>query len=192
AVPGGRVGAERGGGAAGAMEGVRGLGPLREVPRGGRPHAHARSPRRQGGQDVTLVGLAVAGAVKARARELGFDLVAIGKAGSPEHGPAFERWLAAGHAATMDYLARGREDRLDPDRLLPGCRSVVAVALAYARDDDDPSWTPVARYARGRDYHDVMRPRLGELGGLIARAGGAEVRYRAAVDSSAGLGPDLA
>src|SRR5207249_2938380 len=141
------------------VEGGRALGPLREVPRGGRTHAHARPPRRQGAKEVTLVGLALAGAVKARARELGFDRVAIGPAGPPEHGPAFERWLAAGHAATMDYLARGREDRLDPDRLLPGCRSVVAVALVYARDDDDPSWTPVARYARGRDYHDVMRPR---------------------------------
>src|SRR5205823_14198585 len=99
------------------MEGGRALGPLREVPRGGRTHAHARPPRRQGAKEVTLVGLALAGAVKARARELGFDRVAIGPAGPPEHEPAFERWLAAGHAATMDYLARGREDRLDPDRL---------------------------------------------------------------------------
>src|SRR5438034_8660776 len=109
------------------MEGGRALGPLREVPRGGRTHAHARPPGRQGAQGVTLVGLALAGAVKARARELGFDRVAVGPAGPPEHGPAFERWLAAGHAGTMDYLAHGRQDRLDPDRLLPGCRSVVAV-----------------------------------------------------------------
>ena len=141
---------------------------------------------------MTLVGLALAGAVKARARELGFDRVAVGPAGPPEHGPAFERWLAAGHAGTMDYLAHGRQDRLDPDRLLPGCRSVVAVALVYARDDDDPSWAPVARYARGRDYHDVMRPRLVELGEYIARAGGADVRCRAAVDTSAVLERDLA
>src|SRR2546429_4678084 len=41
-----------------------------------------------------------------------------------------------------------------------------------------PSWAPVARYARGRDYHDVMRPRLVELGEYIARAGGADVRDR--------------
>jgi len=122
---------------------------------------------------VTLVGLALAGAVKARARELGFDRVAVGPAGPPEHGPAFERWLAAGHAGTMDYLAHGRQDRLDPDRLLPGRRSV-------------------ARYARGRDYHDVMRPRLVELGEYIARAGGADVRCRAAVDTSAVLERDLA
>src|SRR5207247_2316994 len=111
---------------------------------------------------------------------------------SVEQAPASGRWLAAGHAGTMDYLAHGRQDRLDPDRLLPGCRSVVAVALVYARDDDDPSWAPVARYARGRDYHDVMRPRLVELGEYIARAGGADVRCRAAVDTSAVLERDLA
>ena len=141
---------------------------------------------------MTLVGLALTGAVKARARELGFDRVAIGPAGPPEHGPAFERWLEAGHAATMDYLARGREDRLDPERLLPGCRSVVAVALVYARDDPDGSWQGVARYARGRDYHDVMRPRLVELAESIRQAAGGDVRCRAAVDTSALLERDLA
>ena len=94
---------------------------------------------------MTLVGLALAGAVKARARELGFDRVAVGPAGPPEHGPAFERWLAAGHAGTMDYLTHGRQDRLDPDRLLPGCRSVVAVALVYARDDNDGSTPEIGR-----------------------------------------------
>ena len=141
---------------------------------------------------MTLVGLALTGAVKARARELGFDRVAIGPAGPPEHGPAFERWLEAGHAATMDYLARGREDRLDPERLLPGCRSVVAVALVYARDDPDGSWQGVARYARGRDYHDLMRPRLVELAESIRQAAGGDVRCRAAVDTSALLERDLA
>jgi epoxyqueuosine reductase len=141
---------------------------------------------------VSLVGLALTGAVKARARELGFDRVAIGPAGPPEHGPAFERWLEAGHGATMHYLARGRADRLDPERLLPGCRSVVAAALVYARDDDDPSWQGVARYARGRDYHDVMRPRLVELAELIRHAAGGDVRCRAAVDTSAVLERDLA
>src|SRR2546422_340492 len=112
---------------------------------------------------------------EAGACDLVFDRVAMGPAGPPEHGPAFARWLEAGHAATMDYLARGRDDRLDPDRLLPGCRSVVAVALAYARDDD-PSWAPVARYARGRDYHDVMRPRLLELAEVIGQTAGGDGR----------------
>jgi len=141
---------------------------------------------------VTLLRLALHEAVKERALELGFDRVAIGPAKPPEHGAAFERWLEGGYAGTMGYLARGRADRLDPARLLPGCRSVVAVALSYAREDGDPSWAPVARYARGRDYHDVMRPRLEALGGFILDATGGDARCRAAVDTSAVLERDLA
>ncbi len=141
---------------------------------------------------MTLLGLALSEAVKGRALELGFDRVAIGPAGPPEHGAAFEGWVDAGYAGTMDYLERGRADRLDPERLLPGWRSVVAVALDYSREDDDESWAPVARYARGRDYHDVIRPRLEELGAFIAVAAGGDVRSRAAVDTSAVLERDLA
>ncbi len=141
---------------------------------------------------MTLLRLALHEAVKGRALELGFDRVAIGPAKPPEHGEAFERWLEGGYAGTMGYLARGRADRLDPARLLPGCRSVVAVALSYAREDGDPSWAPVARYARGRDYHDVMRPRLEALGGFILDATGGDARCRAAVDMSAVLERDLA
>ena len=141
---------------------------------------------------MTLVGLALSGAVKAQALELGFDRVAIGPAEPPEHGPELETWLDAGYAGTMAYLDRGRADRLDPARLLPGCRSVVAVAVSYAREDDDPTWRPVSRYARGRDYHDVMRPRLQALGEFIRAAAGAGVASRAAVDSSAVLERDLA
>ena len=79
---------------------------------------------------MRLLGLVLSEAVKGRALELGFDRVAIGPAGPPEHGRAFERWHEAGYAGTMDYLARGRADRLDPERLLAGCCSVDAVALA--------------------------------------------------------------
>ena len=73
---------------------------------------------------MSLVGLALGSVVKARARELGFDRVAIGPAEPPEHGDALEAWLDAGYAGTMSYLDRGRADRLDPARLLPGCRSM--------------------------------------------------------------------
>jgi epoxyqueuosine reductase len=143
---------------------------------------------------VSLVGLALGQAVRARALELGFDRVATGAATAPEHGAALEAWLDAGYAGTMGYLERGRADRLDPARLLPGCRSVVAVAMSYnpgaSAEEDD--WRPVSRYARGRDYHDVIRPRLLELGAFIRTAAGGSVTSRAAVDSSAVLERDLA
>lgn len=141
---------------------------------------------------MSLVSLALTEAVKARALEVGFDAVAIGPAGPPAHGPAFERWLDAGYAGSMDYLERGRADRLEPERLLPGCRSVIAVALQYAPADVEAEARPVARYARGRDYHDVMRPRLRSLVSFMTEAAGASVRSRAAVDTSAVLERDLA
>jgi epoxyqueuosine reductase len=141
---------------------------------------------------VTLLTLALREAIKARALELGFDRVAIGPAGPPEHGEAFERWLAAGYAGQMDYLARGRAARLDPARLLPGCRSVIAVALQYAPAESDEDGRPVARYARGRDYHLVMRPRLHHLRDFVTQAAGGGVKSRASLDTSAVLERDLA
>jgi epoxyqueuosine reductase len=133
-----------------------------------------------------------AAAVKTRALELGFDRVAIGPADPPPHRAAFERWLSAGYAATMEYLARGQEARLDPQRLLPGARSVIAVALNYAPPADVDGWAPVARYARGRDYHDLMRPRLQALGETVGELYGSDTRWRACVDTSAVLERDLA
>ena len=143
---------------------------------------------------MSLVGLALGRAVKARALELGFDRVAVGSAAPAEHGPALEAWLDAGYAGTMSYLERGRADRLDPARLLPGCRSVVAVAMSYNPGPslETDEWRPVSRYARGSDYHDVIRPRLLELGAFIRTAAGGSVTSRAAVDSSAVLERDLA
>jgi epoxyqueuosine reductase len=131
-------------------------------------------------------------AVKAEAFAQGFDRVAIGPASPPEHGEALRRWIEAGHAGSMGYMERRLAERLDPDRVLPGARSIVAVALNYHRGegDADPSWAPVARYARGLDYHDVMTPRLAGIAGVLAEAGGA--RSRAYVDTGPVLERDLA
>lgn len=141
---------------------------------------------------MTLAAATLSESVKARALELGFDRVAIGPAGPPEHGPAFTRWLAAGYGATMSYLARRAGERLDPTRVLPGARSVVCVALNYYQGESasHASWTPVARYAWGRDYHSVMTPRLAELAAYLAEAGGA--RSKGYVDTGPVLERDLA
>ncbi len=141
---------------------------------------------------MTLAGTTLTSAVKDRAAALGFDRVAVGPATPPPHAAAFDAWLDAGHAATMTYLARGRDDRLDPTRLLPGARSIVAVALSYKPADDDPSWRGVAAYARGRDYHDVMRERLATLADFLREAAGGDAHTRVAVDTSAVLERDLA
>jgi len=141
---------------------------------------------------VTLVSATLTQSVKARALELGFDRVAIGPAAPPEHGPAFRRWVAAGYAATMDYLGRREGERLDPARVLPGARSVVCVALNYYQGEpaSDPSWSRVARYAWGRDYNSVMTPRLRDLAAHLAEAGGAA--SKGYVDTGPVLERDLA
>jgi epoxyqueuosine reductase len=141
---------------------------------------------------VTLASSTLTESVKARALELGFDRVAIGSAAPPDHGLALEGWLEAGYAGTMGYLERRVRERLDPGRVLPGVRAVVCVALNYFQGEPvpDPSWTPVARYAWGRDYHDVMTPRLEALGDYLRDAAGA--RCRAYVDTGPVLERDLA
>lgn len=145
---------------------------------------------------MTLAGLTLSAAVKDEARALGFDAVAIGPASVADHADAFAHWLDAGYDGTMAYLARTRAERREPARLLPGAQAVVAVARSYhAGAERDAAaeargWRGVARYARGRDYHDVMRPPLQALGRFIDERAGA--RSRAVVDTSAVLERDLA
>lgn len=143
---------------------------------------------------MRLAARALTESVKARARALGFDRVAVGPATPPPHAEAFERWLEAGYGGEMTYLARTRAERVEPARLLPGVRAVVAVALSYKppEERETPAWAPVARYARGRDYHEVMAPRLRALAAFIDEAAGPGTRSRPAVDTSAVLERDLA
>ena len=121
-----------------------------------------------------MAAAALTEAIKARALALGFDLAAVGPADPPEHADSFRRWVEAGHAGTMAYLERRLPERIDPRRVLADARSVVTVALNYFQGEtDDVSWKPVARYAWGRDYHDVMTPRLEALARFIGEAAGA-------------------
>jgi epoxyqueuosine reductase len=134
---------------------------------------------------------ALAVQVKEAGRALGFDLVAIGPAGPPDHVAAFDEWLDAGHGATMGYLERGRDKRADPERVLPGARSVVVCALGYFQGPTANGPSGIARYAWGEDYHAVMEPRLRALADVVAGlAPGAATR--AYVDTGPLLERDLA
>lgn len=108
--------------------------------------------------------------VKAAASSAGFHACGIARAVPLDPGP-LDRMLALGADADMAWLGAQRAQRLDPGRLLPGARSVVAVALAYGAPSPAPAPPgagEVARYARGRDYHAVMKRRLRALAGAIA------------------------
>jgi epoxyqueuosine reductase len=120
--------------------------------------------------------------VKDAARGCGFVACGIARAERIDPRP-LDRMLAAGAEADMVWLRTQREERLDPARLLPGARSVVALALGYdgAGAEPPPGAGEVARYARGRDYHAVMK---GKLKALVAelRARDPEVRTFASSD----------
>lgn len=127
--------------------------------------------------------------LKAQALGLGFDLAGITTLGPAETHAAFTAWLAAGHHGEMDYLRRGADLRADTTRPEPGMVSAVVVALDYGGKQPDG---PVARYARGADYHRVMWDRLDELLAWVRRERGAAVRGRAYVDTGPILERDLA
>lgn len=94
------------------------------------------------------------------ARESGFDLVGFAPA-RPLPSSALLDWLEAGHHADLAWMATHVEERLDVTRLFPPARTVVALACNYWRAEHEGS--PIARYARGRDYHATLRDRLRTL-----------------------------
>jgi epoxyqueuosine reductase len=127
--------------------------------------------------------------LKAQALGLGFDLAGITQLGSVESAPVFEEWLAQGYHGSMDYLRRGAELRQDTTRPEPGMLSAVVVGLDYG--GRSPAG-PIARYARGGDYHRVMWDRLDVLLDWVRAERGEAVRGRAYVDTGPILERDLA
>jgi epoxyqueuosine reductase len=106
------------------------------------------------------------------ALEAGFDRVGIATLAPSSNSQSFHRWLERGDHAGMTYMSRRSELRVDPGKLFPTARSAVCVALQYSPLLDERTaagdlWPRVARYARGVDYHDLMRSRLETLAGRV-------------------------
>ncbi|MFT3922746.1 MAG: tRNA epoxyqueuosine(34) reductase QueG [Myxococcales bacterium] len=111
-----------------------------------------------------------------QARELGFHRLGVARAAPL--GVEAERlraWLSAGRHGVMGYMEETAEVRTDPTHqgMLPSARSVIVLATSYARAAQ--SWGPtpgkVARYARGRDYHNVLLKRARKLAQTLRAAG---------------------
>jgi len=123
-------------------------------------------------------------------RELGFARIAIVPIEEPRRHALYTSWLASGHAGAMAYLAAPEHvaARADLRSLLATARSLIVVALAYQRADPVPADAllrgRIARYARGEDYHLVMRDRLVALADRLAAAVGRPVASRPCVDSA--------
>ncbi|MFZ9899519.1 MAG: tRNA epoxyqueuosine(34) reductase QueG [Gemmatimonadaceae bacterium] len=127
--------------------------------------------------------------LKAQALGLGFDLAGLTTLGPAETASVFEEWLRHDYHGEMDYLRRGAELRADTTRPEPGMISAVVVALDYG--GRSPSG-PIARYARGADYHRVMWDRLEALLAWVRAERGEAVRGRTYVDTGPILERDLA
>ena len=75
-------------------------------------------------------------------------------------------WLNSGYHGTMNWMARTPEKRADPERVLPGCRSIICVGINYFTPhvaDEQPGNGRIARYAWGKDYHRVLDKGLKQL-----------------------------
>jgi len=127
--------------------------------------------------------------IKAQAFGLGFDLAGIATLGPAETAGAFDDWLSAGYAGEMTYLPKGAEKRRDTRLPFAGASSAIVVALNYG--GTTPSG-PVARYARGDDYHDVMWGKLNALHAWIEEHVSRDVPGKAYVDTGPILERDLA
>lgn len=111
-----------------------------------------------------VVSLLSADHIKAEAARLGFAACGLARAQRVDagHERTMRDWLSKGYAGDMAYLEKHLALRLDPRLLLEGARTIVVVALNYYTAPAFTDWK-MARYALGRDYHDVLRERLNAL-----------------------------
>lgn len=100
--------------------------------------------------------------IKAEASRLGFAVCGIAKACKvpSEEMKKFTSWVESGRHGTMNYLERNTDKREDPALLVPGCKSIVSVAIGYAQPLEKERELHLSQYARGKDYHKVVKERL--------------------------------
>jgi epoxyqueuosine reductase len=121
--------------------------------------------------------------VKRLAAECGFELAGITPAAPTTDAPLLFEWIAAGMAGEMRYLTDYRGDiRSDPRNLLPTAKSIICVARSYNAGRNEPS-SGISRYARGEDYHDILKRKLAELVALM-RAEWGNFDYKCCVDTA--------
>ncbi len=136
-------------------------------------------------------------ALAAEAQRLGFDAIGItAPVVSAERAAAFERFLAAGQHGDMDWLAREPSRRTDPAALWREVRSIIMLGVNYGPDEDpravlsQRSNAAISVYARGDDYHDVIKKSLKTLARWLVAQAGCDVKVF--VDTAAVMEKPLA
>jgi epoxyqueuosine reductase len=139
--------------------------------------------------------------------QLGFSQIGVAPVDLRDAEPGLLAWLALGHHGEMAYMQRHGITRARPAELVPGTLSVITARMEYLPKDSacgsgdwidhemqrlhDPMQAVVSVYARGRDYHKVMRQRLQQLADHLQAALGA-VGHRVFTDSAPVLEAELA
>ena len=128
------------------------------------------------------------------ANELGFDSCRVAACDPPLHSNEFDDWLKHGAQGEMGYMERGAEKRRDPQKVLPGARSIIVLMLNYfqgveagvspaiSRNAAGTAATTaatgrIARYAWGDDYHDVIAAKLDKIDNFLRESGGEQKCY---------------
>jgi epoxyqueuosine reductase len=138
--------------------------------------------------------------IRQRARELGFDDCRFTTAAPPASAGKFQNWLAQNQHGEMAWLERNAEKRAEPQKVLAGVKTVIALAVSYSQENNpepstfnfQPSTGLVARYAQFKDYHDVVGERLKALTNFIEQVAARPVRSLWYVDTGPILERDLA
>ena len=128
--------------------------------------------------------------IKDQALQLGFADCVIARPDAQAELPRFKEYLKRGYHGDMKFLEENLEKRADPTLLVPGTKSIICVRMNYLVETPKPRYVPdepnsaiIARYARGRDYHKVMRGRLKTLSNIIREKVG-EFESRPFADSA--------
>jgi len=150
------------------------------------------SPKR----DVASALPSLSSSIKRWGRELGFQAVGIADADLSAAEPRLLEWLAQGWHGEMEYMARHGSLRARPAELKPGTLRVISCRMDYLNDSPqgvaaNGDKAGIARYARGRDYHKVLRDRLQKLCDRIAGEIGG-FGYRVFTDSAPVMEVELA
>ena len=139
--------------------------------------------------------------------QLGFSQIGVAPVDLRDAEPGLLAWLAQGHHGEMAYMARHGLTRARPAELVPGTLSVITARMDYLAQDgvsgssdwvdhemqrlQQPTQAVVSVYARGRDYHKVMRQRLQQLADKLQAQAGA-LGFRVFTDSAPVLEAELA
>lgn len=111
------------------------------------------------------------------AEALGFSACRVAPAVPTPYATAYRRWIAEGCHASMQWMERQMEKRLNPSLVLDGARSIAVLSYEYARNDARREAGRMARYAQGSDYHRLIESKLADLDITLQLFGGEQRCY---------------